>query len=72
VLKGFFDEWADALLDDLVCTVFPKHMKIMENYYPWVSRLYARAFGRPSGNPAPAIRLRCANKPDPGNNTAWL
>jgi hypothetical protein len=46
-LKGFFDERADALLDDLVRIVFPQNMKSMENYYRWVSRLYARAFGRP-------------------------
>lgn len=46
-LKGFFDERADALIDDLIRIVFPQNMKSMENYYRWVSRLYARAFGRP-------------------------
>jgi hypothetical protein len=46
-LKGFFDERADALLDDLIRIVFPQNMKSMENYYRWVSRLYAQAFGRP-------------------------
>jgi hypothetical protein len=46
-LEGFFDERADALLDDLIRIVFPQNMKSMENYYRWVSRLYARAFGRP-------------------------
>jgi hypothetical protein len=46
-LKGFFDARADALIDDLIRIVFPQNMKSMENYYRWVSRLYAGAFGRP-------------------------
>ncbi|MGA2260286.1 MAG: hypothetical protein ABSH28_02485 [Acidobacteriota bacterium] len=46
-LKGFFDERADARLNDLVHIVLPQNMKSMENYYRWVSRLYSRAFGRP-------------------------
>ena len=46
-VEGFFDERADALLDDLIRIVFPQNMKSMENYYRWVSRLYAQTFGRP-------------------------
>jgi hypothetical protein len=46
-LEGFFDEQADALLDDLVRIVFPQNMKSMENYYRWVSKRYVQTFGRP-------------------------
>jgi hypothetical protein len=46
-LKCFFDAQAPALIDDLIRIVFPQNMKSMENYYRWVSRLYAGAFGRP-------------------------
>jgi len=46
-LKCFFDAQAPALIDDLIRIIFPQNMKSMENYYRWVSRLYARAFGRP-------------------------
>jgi len=46
-VEGFLDGQADALLDDLIRIVFPQNMKSMENYYRWVSRLYAQTFGRP-------------------------
>jgi len=46
-LVGFFDERADVLIDELTRIVFPQNMKSMENYYRWVSRLYAQEFGRP-------------------------
>jgi hypothetical protein len=42
----FFDERADELIDQLVRIIFPQNMKSMEKYYRWVSRLYARTFGR--------------------------
>ena len=46
-LAGFFDERAEALIDELIRIVFPQNMKSMENYYRWISRLYAQEFGRP-------------------------
>ncbi|MGA2262458.1 MAG: hypothetical protein ABSH28_13610 [Acidobacteriota bacterium] len=46
-VENFFDEHADNLLDDLIRIVFPQNMKSMENYYRWVSRMYAQTFGRP-------------------------
>ena len=45
-LGNFFDENADDLLDALVSIVFTQNMKSMEVYYRWVSREYARTFGR--------------------------
>lgn len=45
-LHRFFDDNADALLDELVRIVFTQNMKSMEVYYRWVSREYARTFGR--------------------------
>ena len=42
----FFDERADELIDQLVRIMFPQNMKSMEKYYRWVSRQYARTFGR--------------------------
>ncbi len=46
-LAKFFDERAAALIDELICIVFPQNMKSMENYYRWVSKLYAERFGCP-------------------------
>ena len=46
-LAGFFDGRADALISELIRIVFPQNMKSMENYYRWISRLYAQEFGRP-------------------------
>jgi hypothetical protein len=46
-LAGFFDDRADTLVGELIRIVFPQNMKSMENYYRWVSRLYAQHFGRP-------------------------
>jgi len=46
-LAGFFDERAEALIDELIRIVFPQNMKSMEQYYRWLSRLYALEFGRP-------------------------
>lgn len=45
-LEGYFDEQADEHIDALVRIVFRQNMKSMENYYRWVSREYARTFGR--------------------------
>ncbi|MCP4689833.1 MAG: hypothetical protein GY859_17405 [Desulfobacterales bacterium] len=45
-LADFFDENVDDLLDQLVKIVFTQHMKSMEVYYRWVSRLYAETFGK--------------------------
>jgi hypothetical protein len=46
-LAEFFDDRAPALIDELIRIVFPQNMKSMENYYRWVSKLYAERFGRP-------------------------
>ncbi len=46
-LTGFFDERAEALIDELIRIVFPQNMKSMEQYYRWLSRLYTLEFGRP-------------------------
>jgi hypothetical protein len=46
-LAGFFDERAEELIDELIRIVFPQNMKSMEQYYRWLSRLYALEFGRP-------------------------
>jgi hypothetical protein len=46
-LAGFFDGRAAALINELIRIAFPQNMKSMENYYRWVSRLYAERFGRP-------------------------
>lgn len=43
---SFFDECADNLIDELISIVFTQNMKSIENYYRWVSRNYALAFGR--------------------------
>jgi len=44
---NFFDQRADEFIDQLVRIMFPQNMKSMERYYRWVSRQYARTFGRP-------------------------
>ena len=46
-LAGFFDEQADVLINELIRIIFPQNMKSMENYYRWISRLYAERFGHP-------------------------
>jgi hypothetical protein len=46
-LAEFFDERAAALIDELIRIVFPQNMKSMENYYRWISKLYAERFRRP-------------------------
>jgi hypothetical protein len=45
-LDRFFDESADALLDELVRIIFPQNMKSMETYYRWLAVEYARQRGR--------------------------
>jgi len=45
-LDAFFDEDADVLIDELIRILFPQNMKSMENYYRWLGRHYAQAFGR--------------------------
>ncbi|MBI4679376.1 MAG: hypothetical protein HY748_17510 [Elusimicrobia bacterium] len=45
-LSGFFDERADALIDELIKILFPQNMKSMETYYRWLSKRYAQAFGK--------------------------
>ncbi len=42
----FFGEDPDRLIDQLVSIVFTQNMKSMENYYRWVSRRYARTYGK--------------------------
>jgi hypothetical protein len=46
-LAKFLDERAAASIDELIRINFPQNMKSMENYYRWVSKLYAQKFGRP-------------------------
>jgi hypothetical protein len=46
-LANFLDERAATLIDELIRIVFPQNMKSMENYYRWISKLYAQKFGRP-------------------------
>jgi hypothetical protein len=42
----FFDENADALIDELIGILFSQNMKSMEKYYRWVSKRYVETFGR--------------------------
>ena len=46
MLENFFDDNADQLLDELTKVIFTQNMKSMEKYYRWVSKLYARRFGK--------------------------
>jgi len=46
-LETFFDDQADEHLDELVRITFRQNMKSMECYYGWVSKEYARTFGKP-------------------------
>jgi hypothetical protein len=45
-LGGFFDDRADEHIDALIRIVFRQNMKSMECYYRWVSKEYARTFGK--------------------------
>jgi len=45
ILKQFFDENADNLIDELVKIIFTQNMKSMEKYYRWVSKRYVMTFG---------------------------
>jgi hypothetical protein len=42
----FFSEDPDRLIRELVRICFPQNMKSMEKYYHWLSKRYARQFGR--------------------------
>lgn len=42
----FFGEDPDRLIRELVRICFPQNMKSMEKYYRWLSKRYARQFGR--------------------------
>lgn len=42
----FFDGQADELIDQLLQITYTQNMKSMERYYGWLSRAYARRFGR--------------------------
>lgn len=44
--RGYFDESADRLINELIAIVFPQNMKSMEKYYRWLSKRYVQAFGR--------------------------
>jgi hypothetical protein len=46
ILKDFFDDNADKLINELVKIIFPQNMKSMEKYYRWLSKLYVKAFGK--------------------------
>jgi hypothetical protein len=43
---NFFGADPDRRIDQLLNIVFTQNMKSMENYYRWVSRRYARTYGR--------------------------
>jgi hypothetical protein len=45
ILKKFFDDNADKLIDELVKIIFPQNMKSMEKYYRWLSKIYVMTFG---------------------------
>lgn len=42
----FFGDDPDRLINQLISTVFTQNMKSMENYYRWVSKQYARTYGK--------------------------
>lgn len=45
-LTGFFSGDTDALIDKLIRIIFPQNMKSMEKYYRWLSKRYAKTFGK--------------------------
>ncbi|MFP4049618.1 MAG: hypothetical protein ACLFT8_06680 [Desulfovermiculus sp.] len=45
-LDTYFDEHADAYIDELVQICFPQAMKSMEKFYRWLSKFYAQRFGK--------------------------
>lgn len=45
-ISDFLDGEADRRIDELVGILFPQNMKSMEKYYRWVSRQYAKKFGK--------------------------
>ena len=45
-LDTYFDEHADQYIDELVQICFPQAMKSMEKFYRWLSKFYARRFGK--------------------------
>lgn len=42
----FFDDDADALINQLITIEYRQNMKSMEKYYRWISKCYALKFGR--------------------------
>lgn len=46
ILKKFFDDNADRLINELVKIIFPQNMKSMEKYYRWLSKFYVMTFGK--------------------------
>lgn len=45
-MMDFFGAEPDRWIDQLIGIVFTQNMKSMENYYRWVSRRYAKAYGK--------------------------
>ena len=45
-LENYFDEYADAYIDELIQICFPQAMKSMEKFYRWLSKFYAQRFGK--------------------------
>lgn len=45
-LADFFEGDPDSLISNLIKIEFKQNMKSMENYYRWVSRMYAETFGK--------------------------
>ncbi|HDR16376.1 MAG TPA: hypothetical protein ENN79_13025 [Desulfobacteraceae bacterium] len=42
----FFGDDPDKLIDQLIGIAFTQNMKSMENYYRWISRRYAKVYGK--------------------------
>jgi hypothetical protein len=45
-LDGYFDEHTDVYIDELVRICFPQSLKSMEKYFRWLTKLYAKQFGK--------------------------
>ncbi|MBT4286740.1 MAG: hypothetical protein HOD92_05325, partial [Deltaproteobacteria bacterium] len=46
VINDYFDHNADEAIDELIRIIYKQNMKSMEVYYRWLSRQYAKVFGK--------------------------
>jgi hypothetical protein len=46
VINDYFDHNADEAIDELIRIIYKQNMKSMEIYYRWLSRQYAKVFGK--------------------------